>query len=95
MASWDHDDLKDTSWQFDKLDKKHFMKTNDINDFGFTIEDPVQKVDDRAERMFNAIKPLLDNLRQNPKVDTIKWPDRVKKIDEFEQKLLGILDTIG
>jgi hypothetical protein len=66
------------------------MAKKDVFDFGFTIEAEEPIADDRAERMYKAIKPLLDNLKKNPEVDTIKWPNRVQKIDEFEQKLAEI-----
>jgi len=64
-----------------------------MNDFGFTIEQDVpQEIDDRAERMYDMIVPLIDNLMKNPEVETIKWPNREVKLQEFKEKLQDILN---
>lgn len=65
----------------------------EVNDFGFSTVDPVEiRPDDRAERLWKAIEPFLDNLSRNPEKD-IHWPDRDIKIADFKKKLLGILDN--
>jgi hypothetical protein len=37
--------------------------------------------------------PLLKNLKQNPEKDYIFWPDRLKKVAEFEEKLKKIYEN--
>jgi molecular chaperone GrpE (heat shock protein) len=49
------------------------------------------ELDKRAERLYNAILPLLDNLCKNPEKDYILWPDRQAKIEGFKQHLADIL----
>jgi hypothetical protein len=45
--------------------------------------------------LYNAIIPLLKNLKANPDKDTIVWPNRAVKIDEFKTKIDKIVgDTI-
>lgn len=67
-------------------------------DFGFTFEssDDIDKKvlasDDKARAMYDAIKPLLDNLKQNPEKDLIRWPGRHAQVAKFEEKLLLILN---
>ena len=39
-----------------------------------------------------AILPLLHNLKKNPDKDYIKWPNRVKKVEEFEKMIAGIVN---
>jgi hypothetical protein len=61
-------------------------------DFGFSHVDetdiPNVKIEkDRAEQMYNAIMPLLNNLKANPQKDIIKWPNREAKINEFIDRL--------
>lgn len=56
------------------------------------LEEKLERVDKKALTIYNAIIPLLDNLRKNPEKEYILWPDRVKKIDAFQDKLLEILD---
>ena len=71
-------------------------------DFGFEFGDDqtnavqqkeaeAQKAQNKAEAMYKAILPLLNNLKKNPEKPNIVWPDRQKKIDEFIKKLEGIL----
>ena len=69
--------------------------TEDIFDFGFTAVteeelEVVQKsstgkdaVESRLDKLYNAIQPLLDNLRKNPEKDYIYWPNRLDKVDQF------------
>lgn len=75
---------------------------SDMFDFGFTAVDEeeleaVQKVQDTAssteeklERLYSAIVPLLSNLKKNPEKDYILWPNRLEKVEEFENLLLKI-----
>ncbi len=71
-------------------------------DFGFTAVDEdeleaVQKVsvaasstEDRLNNIYNAIVPLLNNLKKNPEKDYILWPNRLAKVEEFEDMLQKI-----
>ena len=45
-----------------------------------------EKVDD----LYNAIQPLLNNLKANPEKEYILWPKRLEKIEQFESYLQGI-----
>lgn len=69
--------------------------SEDIFDFGFTAvtEDELEivqkttsskdEVETRLDKLYNAIQPLLDNLRKNPEKDYIYWPNRLDKVDQF------------
>jgi hypothetical protein len=46
----------------------------------------------RLELLFKSIAPFLDNLCKNPDKSTIYWPDRVKKIQAYKDKLLSIVE---
>lgn len=71
-------------------------------DFGFTAVDEdeleaVQKVsatassaEDRLNKLYNAIVPLLNNLKANPEKDYILWPNRLSKVEQFEDHLQKI-----
>ncbi len=76
--------------------------SDEEDDFGFTFADdmdiaaPViaentEALTQKLQLMYNAILPLLKNLKANPQQEYIKWPDRVKKVDAFKAKL----DKIG
>lgn len=71
-------------------------------DFGFTLVDEeeldsVQQLSTstdqtqaKLDRLYNAIAPLLNNLKANPEKEYIKWPDRITKVEAFEEHLLEI-----
>lgn len=63
------------------------------HDFGFTIIDQTEltsgqdTLTSQLQELYNAILPLLKNLKANPDKDTIVWPNRSAKIDEFKTKI--------
>jgi hypothetical protein len=75
---------------------------SDMFDFGFTAVDEneleaVQSVtasasstEERLHGLYNAIIPLLNNLKKNPEKDYILWPNRLAKVEEFEDHLQKI-----
>ena len=71
----------------------------DIFDFGFTAvnEDElssvtVEELQSRLDNLYKAMIPLLNNLKKNPDKDYILWPDRLKKVEEFESHLRKIYE---
>jgi len=49
-----------------------------------TVSSNVQSTQDRLDKLYNAIQPLLNNLKQNPEKEYILWPNRLDKIEQFE-----------
>ena len=45
---------------------------------------------DRLDNLYNAIVPLLNNLKKNPEKEYILWPDRLAKVEAFEDHLQKI-----
>jgi hypothetical protein len=56
------------------------------DEYSTTINDTQQKLDD----LYNAITPLLNNLKANPEKEYILWPNRIEKVEAFEAHLLKI-----
>jgi hypothetical protein len=52
----------------------------------------IKTVDNRAKSLYDAILPLLNNLKTNPERDYIFWPNRTSKIEAFEEKLANIMN---
>jgi len=48
---------------------------------------------DKLDKLYNAITPLLNNLKKNPEKEYILWPNRVEKVDEFEDMLRKIYNS--
>jgi|TARA_R110000868_G_scaffold886_8_gene6763 hypothetical protein len=47
-------------------------------------------VQQRLDALYNAVIPLLNNLKKNPEKDYILWPNRLAKVEEFEDFLQKI-----
>lgn len=44
----------------------------------------------RLDKVYRAVQPLLENLKVNPEKDYIYWPDRKKKVDAFAKHLSNL-----
>jgi tRNA A-37 threonylcarbamoyl transferase component Bud32 len=84
------------------------MTEDSIFDFGFTAIDETQfdsvqtvavhektiaALEEKSEKLYKSILPLLENLRKNPEKDYIHWPNRIGKIDEFKEKITKIYNN--
>ena len=71
-------------------------------DFGFTAvtEDELEAVQktkvsaegaqEKLDKLYNAITPLLTNLKKNPEKEYILWPNRLEKVEAFEDHIQKI-----
>ena len=44
----------------------------------------------KCDKLYNAIIPLLNNLKKNPEKEYILWPKRLDKVEAFETHLQNI-----
>ena len=47
----------------------------------------------KLDKLYNAILPLLTNLKKNPEKEYILWPNRIEKVDQFEDHLRKIYNS--
>lgn len=50
------------------------------------------ELEKKLNGLYNAVLPLLSNLKKNPEKDYIYWPNRIDKIEEFEDYLRKIMN---
>ena len=50
-----------------------------------------EDLEDKLNNLYNAILPLLSNLKKNPEKEYILWPNRTEKIEEFEDNISQII----
>lgn len=55
-----------------------------------SVSADASSVQERLDKLFNAIQPLLTNLKKNPEKDYIYWPNRLEKVEQFEDFIQGI-----
>ena len=51
----------------------------------------VEETEEKLNKLYNSILPLLSNLKMNPEKDYIYWPNRNEKVEEFEELIAGIV----
>ena len=50
-----------------------------------------EELEDKINKLYNSILPLLSNLKMNPEKDYIYWPKRTEKVEAFEELIAGII----
>lgn len=50
-----------------------------------------EEAEEKLNKLYNAILPLLSNLKKNPEKEYILWPNRVEKVEQFEDLISVIV----
>tara|TARA_B110000444_G_scaffold260288_1_gene306704 strand:+ start:4413 stop:4676 length:264 start_codon:yes stop_codon:yes gene_type:complete len=53
-------------------------------------EEEALAASEKIDKLYNAIQPLLNNLKANPEKEYILWPKRLEKVEQFEKFLYDI-----
>ena len=56
-----------------------------------TTSSKVEEKKEKLNKLYNAILPLLSNLKMNPEKEYILWPNRVEKVEQFEDMISEII----
>jgi len=54
------------------------------------IEAAASTTQDKLDNLYNAVIPLINNLKKNPEKEYILWPNRLAKVEAFESRLQEI-----
>lgn len=55
-----------------------------------SVSSSVEETQEKLNKLYNAIQPLLNNLKLNPEKEYILWPNRTEKIEQFEDHIQSI-----
>ena len=50
-----------------------------------------EELEDKLNKLYNSILPLLSNLKANPEKDYVYWPKRTEKVEAFEDLIAEII----
>jgi len=75
---------------FTAVDENELPAVKDVNIKAEVYEAKGLDTQERLDKLYNAIIPLLNNLKKNPEKEYILWPNRVEKVEEFQKVLHGI-----
>ena len=56
-----------------------------------TTSSKAEDLEEKLNKLYNAILPLLSNLKMNPEKEYIIWPNRVEKLEQFEDMISEII----
>ena len=56
-----------------------------------TTSSKAEDLEEKLNKLYNAILPLLSNLKMNPEKEYILWPNRVEKVEQFEDLISEII----
>jgi vacuolar-type H+-ATPase subunit E/Vma4 len=75
---------------FTAVDEEELKSVQAIKQEKEMADDTLEHVQAKLDKLYNAIVPLLNNLKKNPEKDYILWPDRLSKVEAFETHLQDI-----
>lgn len=75
---------------FTAVDENELKAVQDAARQAESIATTANVTQDKLDRLYNAITPLLNNLKKNPEKEYILWPNRIEKVEQFEEHLLKI-----
>ena len=85
------DDIFDIG--FTVVDESELEAVKKTQDTANDAEQLATTTQDRLDKLYNAITPLLNNLKKNPEKEYILWPNRVDKVEQFEDMLRKIYQS--
>lgn len=84
-------ELLDFDFGFTAVDEDELEAVQSVKSEASDASATAQELEDKLNRLYNSILPLLTNLKKNPEKDYILWPNRVEKIEQFEDLISGII----
>ena len=75
---------------FTAVDEDELASVQEVKQEAQQASASSEMVQDRLDRLYNAITPLINNLKKSPEKEYLLWPDRLEKVEAFEDHLQKI-----
>ena len=85
-------DFELNDFGFSAVDESELEAVRTVTAQHDVLVEQIKTVDNRANSLYDAILPLLHNLKKNPEKDYIFLPNLTAKIDAFEDKIAIIMN---
>ena len=82
------DDIFD--FGFTAVDETELDAVHEAQHAANEISSTASELEKKLDKLYNAIQPLLSNLKKNPEKEYIHWPNRIDKVEQFETYLYNI-----
>lgn len=81
----------DFDFGFTAVDEHELEAVQSVTKTASTASADLAEAEAKLGKLYNAILPLLSNLKKNPEKEYILWPNRTEKIEEFEDVIANII----
>jgi len=78
---------------FTAVDEDELQAVQKTQALANDAEQMASSTQEKIDKLYNAIVPLLNNLKKNPEKEYILWPDRLNKVEQFETHLQKIYNS--
>ena len=85
------DNLLDFDFGFTAVDENELEAVQSVKSQASSASETAQELENKLNELYNSILPLLSNLKKNPEKEYILWPNRVEKIEQFEDLITEII----
>jgi hypothetical protein len=85
------DNLLDFDFGFTAVDENELEAVQSVKSQASSASETAQELENKLNKLYNSILPLLSNLKKNPEKEYILWPNRVEKIEQFEDLITEII----
>lgn len=75
---------------FTAVDENELEAVQQATQQATQVASTAQTTQQRLDNLYNAVMPLLTNLKKNPEKEYILWPNRLEKVEQFETHLQKI-----
>jgi Mg2+ and Co2+ transporter CorA len=72
---------------FSIVDEGELEVLQEAQDTITTVSAEAATLEERLNKLYNMMMPLLNNLAKNPDKNYIFWPNRLAKIEQFRDQL--------
>ena len=84
-------DIDKFDFGFTAVDENELEAVQKLSTEASTVAASAEQNEEKLNSLYNAILPLLSNLKANPEKDYIYWPNRTEKVEAFEDLISGIV----
>ena len=72
---------------FTAVDEQELEAVQKVTKKAEASQTEASSAQERLDKLYNAITPLLNNLKKNPEKEYILWPNRLEKVEQFEDHI--------
>ena len=84
-------DIDAFDFGFTAVDENELEAVQKLSSEASTVAASAEQNEEKLNKLYNAILPLLSNLKANPEKDYIYWPNRTEKVEAFEDLISEII----